>query len=353
MLEVSLFPFAYLRGNRKADEVPIAADRSKSSRKLDDTETMASTVAPPLPSSADTEASVALSFNQEGQHPVAQELASVRAEETPQQVETSGKLDADFVAFKAEAETLQVAKQSRDFLVVADGVQEKKEEATAENECAEQENSAPNLLVAGDSQAATTDESPLDVSASAEVAVEESEKASLDNGQDQYRPFRFVTPKDFDLLRVIGMGSFGKVLQVRHKQTKKILAMKVISKRLLRRKSGYIENVQAERNILTKVRHPFVVTMHCSFQSKEKLFIVMDFLAGGELFLRLGREGIFLEKQAAFYLSEIILALDHLHSLGVLHRDLKPEVSSTVVRVVSTMVRSDYRRLLWLTSYPA
>jgi hypothetical protein len=136
---------------------------------------------------------------------------------------------------------------------------------------------------------------------------------------------RYVTPKDFELLKVIGMGAFGKVLQVRNKRSKKILAMKVISKRLVSRKAGLIENVQAERNILTKVRHPFVVSMHCSFQTKEKLFIIMDFLAGGELFLRLGREGIFLEKTAAFYLAEIILALDHLHHHGVLHRDLKPE----------------------------
>jgi p70 ribosomal S6 kinase len=137
---------------------------------------------------------------------------------------------------------------------------------------------------------------------------------------------RFVTPKDFELLRVIGMGSFGKVLQVRQKQSQQVLAMKVISKRLLKRKSGYIENVVAERNILTKIsRHPFIVSMHCSFQTREKLFIIMDFLAGGELFLRLGREGIFLEATAAFYLAEIILALDHLHVKGILHRDLKPE----------------------------
>lgn len=136
---------------------------------------------------------------------------------------------------------------------------------------------------------------------------------------------RFVSPKDFELLKVIGMGAFGKVLQVKNKTSGQILAMKVISKRLLRRKAGYIENIQAERNILTRVNHPFVVKMHCSFQTKEKLFIIMDFLAGGELFLRLGREGIFLEKDAAFYLAEIILSLDHLHSLGILHRDLKPE----------------------------
>ena len=136
---------------------------------------------------------------------------------------------------------------------------------------------------------------------------------------------KYVTPKDFELLKVIGMGAFGKVLQVRNKQSSQILAMKIISKRQLKKKSGYIENVQAERNILKRVNHPFVVKMHCSFQTREKLFILMDFLAGGELFLRLGREGIFLEKDAAFYLAELISGLDHLHNLGILHRDLKPE----------------------------
>ena len=102
--------------------------------------------------------------------------------------------------------------------------------------------------------------------------------------------------------------------------------MKVISKRLIQRRGSYVENMLAERNILTKIaNHPFVVTMHASFQTREKLFIVMDFCAGGELFLKLGREGIFREGTAGFYLAEITLALEHLHSLNVLHRDLKPE----------------------------
>jgi serine/threonine protein kinase len=154
------------------------------------------------------------------------------------------------------------------------------------------------------------------------TAVDSSKKAELGDSNSKQN---FVTPKDFELLKVIGMGAFGKVLQVRNKQSKQILAMKIISKRQLRKKSGYIENIRAERNILKRVNHPFVVKMHCSFQTREKLFILMDFLAGGELFLRLGREGVFLEKDAAFYLAETILALDHLHTLGILHRDLKPE----------------------------
>lgn len=155
----------------------------------------------------------------------------------------------------------------------------------------------------------------------AQIDVPEKDDAEAEPSGDK----RFVSPKDFELLKVIGMGAFGKVLQVRSRSTQNILAMKIISKRLLNRKEGYVENVQAERNILTKVRHPFVVNMHCSFQTREKLFLIMDFLAGGELFLRLGREGIFLEKTAAFYLAEIVLALDHLHGQGILHRDLKPE----------------------------
>ena len=132
---------------------------------------------------------------------------------------------------------------------------------------------------------------------------------------------RFVTPKDFELLKVIGMGAFGKVLQCRNKASGEILAMKVISKRLLRRKTSYVENIQAERDILTKCHHPFIVNMRCSFQTREKVFIVMDFLSGGELFLRLGREGIFRERTAAFYVAEIVLALEHLHNRGVLHRE--------------------------------
>lgn len=198
--------------------------------------------------------------------------------------EESKKQDADFIAFAAKGETLKL-----------------QEKAALEGGAA-----AVAAVVGVESPAPTTEVEPPIVKSSSPAG-------------------RYVTPKDFELLKVIGMGAFGKVLQVRNKQSKKVLAMKVISKRVLRKRAGYIENVVAERDILTRVRHPFVVNMHCSFQTREKLFIIMDFLAGGELFLRLGREGIFLEKTAAFYLGEITLALDHLHTRGILHRDLKPE----------------------------
>eukprot|EP00584_Thalassiosira_punctigera_P009223 CAMPEP_0172533474 /NCGR_PEP_ID=MMETSP1067-20121228/6165_1 /TAXON_ID=265564 ORGANISM="Thalassiosira punctigera, Strain Tpunct2005C2" /NCGR_SAMPLE_ID=MMETSP1067 /ASSEMBLY_ACC=CAM_ASM_000444 /LENGTH=762 /DNA_ID=CAMNT_0013318121 /DNA_START=225 /DNA_END=2510 /DNA_ORIENTATION=+ len=152
------------------------------------------------------------------------------------------------------------------------------------------------------------------------------EDAGATNEPESKSKRNFIAPKDFELLNVIGMGAFGKVLQVRNRYSSKIFAMKVISKRLIERKGSYVENILAERNILSRIaNHPFIVTMHASFQTKEKLFIIMDLMSGGELFLKLGREGIFRERTAAFYLAEITLALEHLHSINVLHRDLKPE----------------------------
>ncbi|DBA03476.1 TPA: hypothetical protein N0F65_002884 [Lagenidium giganteum] len=83
--------------------------------------------------------------------------------------------------------------------------------------------------------------------------------------------------------------------------------------------------MKAERDIMTKVRHPFVTSLVYAFQSDSKVYLVMDYHSGGELFSYLRKETLFTEEKARFYLAEMVLALAHLHSQGIVHRDLKPE----------------------------
>uniref|UniRef100_A0A8U7NXA2 non-specific serine/threonine protein kinase n=1 Tax=Corvus moneduloides TaxID=1196302 RepID=A0A8U7NXA2_CORMO len=80
-----------------------------------------------------------------------------------------------------------------------------------------------------------------------------------------------------------------------------------------------------ERDILVEVNHPFIVKLHYAFQTEGKLYLILDFLRGGDLFTRLSKEVMFTEDDVKFYLAELALALDHLHSLGIIYRDLKPE----------------------------
>ena len=105
---------------------------------------------------------------------------------------------------------------------------------------------------------------------------------------------------------------------------KKIYAMKIISKKLLKKKNS-ISYMKSERDILTKVNHPFLVSLSFAFQTEKKIFLVMDFLGGGELFFHLKRRGLILEKEVRFYLAEMVLAIEFLHTKGIIHRDLKPE----------------------------
>lgn len=133
-----------------------------------------------------------------------------------------------------------------------------------------------------------------------------------------------IGPQHFDLLKLIGEGAFGKVILVRNRLDKSLYAMKVLSKKLLKKKNN-TQYMKSERDILTKVAHPFVVSLYFAFQSETKLFLVMEFLQGGELFFHLRKKGIILEKEAKFYLGELTLAIEFLHNNGVIHRDLKPE----------------------------
>ncbi|XP_063499325.1 serine/threonine-protein kinase Sgk3 isoform X2 [Symphalangus syndactylus] len=132
-------------------------------------------------------------------------------------------------------------------------------------------------------------------------------------------------PTDFDFLKVIGKGSFGKVLLAKRKLDGKFYAVKVLQKKIvLNRKEQ--KHIMAERNVLLKnVKHPFLVGLHYSFQTTEKLYFVLDFVNGGELFFHLQRERSFPEHRARFYAAEIASALGYLHSIKIVYRDLKPE----------------------------
>ncbi|KAK6640980.1 Serine/threonine-protein kinase Sgk3 [Polyplax serrata] len=132
-------------------------------------------------------------------------------------------------------------------------------------------------------------------------------------------------PSDFDFLRVIGQGSFGKVLLAKHKAENKYYAVKVLKKKQVIRKNE-AKHIMSERNVLLKtLNHPFLVGLHYSFQTTEKLYFVLDYVNGGELFFHLQKETIFSESRSQFYAAEMACALGYLHSKGIIYRDLKPE----------------------------
>jgi len=133
-----------------------------------------------------------------------------------------------------------------------------------------------------------------------------------------------ISLEDFELVRVIGKGSFGKVTLVRKKSDSRLYAMKVLAKQnIIKRKQ--VEHTRTERNVLGKLNHPFIVKLHYAFQTEAKLYFVLDYCAGGELFFHLSRMKKFPEHMARFYSAEITLALDTMHEHGVVYRDLKPE----------------------------
>lgn len=134
-------------------------------------------------------------------------------------------------------------------------------------------------------------------------------------------------PDDFEILKLIGKGTFGQVFQVRKKDTKRIYAMKVLSKKVIVQKKE-IQHTIGERNILVRTastESPFIVGLKFSFQTAADLYLVTDYMSGGELFWHLQKEGRFMEDRAKFYIAELILALRHLHHHDIVYRDLKPE----------------------------
>ena len=146
--------------------------------------------------------------------------------------------------------------------------------------------------------------------------------------------------EDFDMLKVLGKGTFGKVVLCREKSTDEIFAMKILKKDVIVAKDE-ITHTLTENRVLQSTKHPFLTVSYInvyilyiciilslqqlkySFQTADRLCFVMEYVNGGELFFHLSRERVFTEERTRFYGSEITLAIEYLHSLGVVYRDLK------------------------------
>ncbi|XP_053675715.1 microtubule-associated serine/threonine-protein kinase 2 [Anopheles nili] len=130
--------------------------------------------------------------------------------------------------------------------------------------------------------------------------------------------------KDFDILKLISNGAYGAVYLVKHKQTRQRFAMKKINKNSLMLRNQ-VEQVFAERDILSFADNPFVVSMYCSFETKKHLCLVMEYVEGGDCATLLKNIGPLPSDMARFYFAETVLAVEYLHSYGIVHRDLKPD----------------------------
>ncbi|CAO3645811.1 unnamed protein product [Mucor hiemalis] len=136
---------------------------------------------------------------------------------------------------------------------------------------------------------------------------------------------RKVSLDDFEVLKLLGRGAYGKVMLCRHNESGKLYAMKVLKKASLFVHAKNAEHTKAERQILEEVRNPFIVQLFYAFQTNDRLYLILEYATGGELFTHMAAENMFSEDVARFYLAELLLALEHLHGLGIVYRDLKPE----------------------------
>ncbi|KAG0760185.1 hypothetical protein G6F57_010428 [Rhizopus arrhizus] len=130
--------------------------------------------------------------------------------------------------------------------------------------------------------------------------------------------------RDFELQDTLGTGTFGRVFLTKFKPSNKYYAMKVLKKsEVVRLKQ--VEHLLSEKEILASIRFPFVVDLFCTFQDDSNLYMLLEYVVGGELFTHLRRAGRFTNDMTRFYASEIVLAIEYLHSKDIIYRDLKPE----------------------------
>jgi len=138
-----------------------------------------------------------------------------------------------------------------------------------------------------------------------------------------------LTPRDFEFLKLIGRGTFGRVFQVRKKDTRRIYAMKVLSKKEIIAKKEVAHTIGERKILQASLQCPFLVGLKFSFQTAQELYLVTDFKSGGELFWHLQKETRFSEERARFYIAELVLALEHLHKYDIVYRSVVPRDERT------------------------
>lgn len=129
-----------------------------------------------------------------------------------------------------------------------------------------------------------------------------------------------LTIDDFTVIKVVGKGSYGKVLLVKKNDDNTTLAMKVLKKKHMI-KRNQVEHTKTERSILELVKHPFVIQLRYAFQTQVKLYFVVDYCPGGELFFHIQKVERFNEEATKFYAAQMVLAIEHLHSLNIIYRE--------------------------------
>jgi len=157
-----------------------------------------------------------------------------------------------------------------------------------------------------------------------DVRAKMTKQLETEEAEDAKKRRFKVTLKDFECLAIIGRGAFGEVRVCRRIETGEVFAMKIMKKTEMLRKNQ-VAHIRAERDVLALADNPWVVKLHYSFQDNANLYLVMEYLQGGDLMTILMKEDVLTDAQSRFYIAETAVAINSVHQLNYIHRDLKPD----------------------------